>query len=115
MQVNLVWLTPPGLLSADSTINSDPQTISRVNSKQLPALNYLNESDEMNYEKMTDKQKKKKYNNMNTEWEWNQQKQALHHLDMQIPSFWEVIPHYRNYERDNTLCNMLSEQFYMLW
>ena len=38
----------------------------------------------------------------------------MHCLDLPLLLFWEVIPFYRNYEQDNTMRNMLSEQFYML-
>jgi len=54
-----------------------------------------------------------KYNNKKAERERDRQMMTMHQLDMIVPSFWEVIPHYGNYERDNTLCNMLSEQFYV--
>jgi len=111
-QINLVWLTPPGTMTADPIVRSDPRTMSRANPPQPSIDDPYDESDETDYEDMTDKQKKK-YDNKKAERERDRQMMTMHRLDMIVPSFWEVIPHYGNYERDNTLRNMLSEQFYV--
>jgi hypothetical protein len=111
-RTHIVRLTPPGPMSTDPVVNSDPRTISRVNPDQPSIPNDLDESDETDYEDMTDKQKKK-YDNSKAERERSQLMIALHRLDVRIPPFWEVRPLYGMYERDNTLRNMLSEQFYV--
>ena len=111
-QINLVWLMPPGTMTADPIVRSDPRTMSRANPPQPSIDDPYDESDETDYEDMTDKQKKK-YDNKKAERERDRQMMTMHRLDMIVPSFWEVIPHYGNYERDNTLRNMLSEQFYV--
>jgi hypothetical protein len=112
MRTNLVRLTPPGPLHPEPMISSDPRVISRVNPEQPSIPDDYDESDETDYEDMSDK-KKKKYDNKKEERERDRLMTNLHRLDLLIPPFWEVIPHYGIYERDNTLRGMLSEQFYV--
>jgi len=111
-QVNLVWLTPPGIMTVDPILRLDPRTMSRANPLQPSIDNTYDESDKMDYEDMTNKQKKK-YNNKKVEQEWDRQMITMHQLDMIVPPFWKVIPHYGNYKQDNTLCKMLFKQFYV--
>src|SRR5258708_1528549 len=60
---------------------------------------------------MTAKQKTKRENRAK-ERERDREMRSMHRLDLPLPLFWDVIPFYGNYERDNTMRNMLSEQFY---
>jgi len=76
-RINLVRLTPPGTMTADPIVRSDPRTMSRANPPQPSIDDPYDESDETDYEDMTDKQKKK-YDNKKAEWERDRQMMTMH-------------------------------------
>jgi hypothetical protein len=112
---DLVRVTPPGPLTPDPIVRSDPRGMTSVMTRRAitpPLSSDDDSSDDSDTESMTAKQKQKRQNR-ELERERANEKAMMHRLDLPLHPFWDVIPAIGYFERDNHLRNMVSGSFYV--
>ena len=109
-----VRITPPGPLTPDPIVRSDPRSLASAQTRRpvTPPSDDDDSSDETDTEGMTANQKKK-HRNREIEREQQNEKAMMNRLDLPLHPFWDVNPAVGYYERDNRLRNMISGLFYV--